>query len=53
MIPWSEENLKDDLRLCWAFLARQIDMTVYYLSTAFIFCAALAALTPVWANYKK
>ena len=53
MNPWSEQNLKDDLKLCWTFLARQIDMTVYYISTAFVMCAAFAALTPVWANYMK
>ena len=44
---------KEDLRLCWEFLARQIDMTVYYASTAMILCAAFAALTPVWAKYTR
>ena len=35
------------------FLARQIDMIVYYAATAAIMCAAFAALTPVWAKYTK
>ena len=42
-----------DLKLCWTFLARQIVMTVYYISTAFVMWAAFAAITPVWANYMK
>ena len=48
-----ERKTKDDLRLCWIFLARQIDMTVYYTATVLVLCAAFAALTPVWANYTK
>lgn len=51
--PEEELQKKQDLRLCWEFLARQIDMTVYYASTTLILCAAFAALTPVWANYTK
>ena len=48
-----DTKLKEDFRLCWEFLARQIDMTVYYISTALILCAACAALTPVWAKYSS
>ena len=44
---------KDDLRLCWSFMAKQIDMTVYYVATALILCSAIAALTPIWVEYSR
>ena len=48
-----ETKIKKEFRLCWEFLARQIDMAVYYIATAMILCAACAALTPVWAKYSS
>ena len=44
---------KDDLRLCWSFMAKQIDMTVYYVSTILILCSAIAALSPIWVAYSS
>ena len=46
-----DTKTKQDLRICWCFMAKQIDMTVYYVSTVVILCSAVAALSPIWVAY--